>query len=135
MLQYNPMMKIEVVQKWVHSAKEDLEVAHELRDGKRYAYCLFFCQLSLEKILKAVIVNIIDDAPPITHDLVKLAGAAKLSPVGHQEAQLREITSFNIEARYDIYKERLYKKATPEFTNTYLAITEELFLWIQNNLQ
>lgn len=129
------MTKEDVVQKWVHSAKEDLEVAKELQNSKRYAYCLFFCQLSLEKIFKAVIVDITDDAPPITHDLVKLAAAAKLSPSTEQEVHLREVTTFNIEARYDIHKDRLYKKATPDFTRTYLIITEELFLWIQHNIQ
>lgn len=129
------MTKDDVVQKWIHSAKEDLDVAKELRTSKRYAYCLFFCQLSLEKILKALIVHITDDAPPITHDLVKLAHAAKLSPTNEQEKQLRETTTFNIEARYDIYKERLYKKATPQFTNDYLSITEKLYLWIQSALQ
>lgn len=129
------MIKKDVVHKWVHSAKEDIEIAKELRNSKRYAYCLFFCQLSLEKILKAVIVDITDDAPPITHDLVKLTVMAKLSPNVEQEVHLREITTFNIEARYDIHKERLYKKATPDFTRTYLIVAEELFLWIHRNIQ
>lgn len=129
------MTKGDIVQKWVYSAKEDLEIAKELLRSKRNAYCLFFCQLSLEKILKAVIVDITDDAPPTTHDLVKLAAAANLSPSTEQEVQLREITTFNIEARYDIHKERLYKKATPDFASTYLIITEEFFLWIHRRLQ
>lgn len=129
------MTKTDAVQKWISSATEDLAIAKELQSSKRYAYCLFFCQLSLEKILKAVIVDITDDAPPITHDLVKLAAVAKLSPNTNQEVHLREITTFNIEARYDIHKERLYKKATPDFTRTYVSIVEELFLWIQHTLQ
>lgn len=129
------MTKEDIVQKWVHSATEDLEIAKELQGSKRYAYSLFFCQLSLEKILKAVIIDITDDAPPMTHDLVKLTAVAKLSPNTEQEVHLREITTFNIEARYDIHKERLYKKATPDFTKTYLIIAEELFLWIQHNMQ
>lgn len=70
------MTKKDVVHKWVQSAQEDLEVAKELLSNKRSAYCLFFCQLSLEKLLKALIVDKTDDAPPITHDLVKLAAAA-----------------------------------------------------------
>lgn len=129
------MTKADVVQKWVFSATEDLAIAKELQGSKRYAYCLFFCQLSLEKILKAVIVDITDDAPPITHDLVELAAVAKLSPNTEQEVHLREITTFNTEARYDIHKERLYKKATPDFIRTYVSFTEELFLWIQHTMQ
>ena len=92
------MTKEDTVQKWRASAQEDLEVAKELFAGKRYPHCLFFCQLSLEKLLK------------------------------------REITTFNIEARYDIHKERLYKKATGDFTRQYLSRSEELFLWIRNAL-
>ena len=128
------MTKEDTVQKWRASAQEDLEVAKELFAGKRYPHCLFFCQLSLEKLLKAVIVHITDDAPPITHDLVKLALSANLSPEPQQITSLREITTFNIEARYDIHKERLYKKATGDFTRQYLSRSEELFLWIRNAL-
>jgi|SRR3989344_2533853 len=128
------MTKADVVHKWVQSAQEDLQVAKELLSNKRNAYCLFFCQLCLEKLLKALIIEHTDDAPPITHDLVKLAIAAGLTSTDTQVIRLREITTFNIEARYDIHKDRLYKKATPDFTNTYMIITEELFLWIHNNL-
>jgi hypothetical protein len=39
---------------------------------------------------------------------------------------LAEITTFNIEARYDILKERLYKKATKDYTKKYLEITAKL---------
>ena len=89
---------------------------------------------SLPGNLKRLIIEHTDDAPPITHDLVKLAIAAGLTSTDTQVIRLREITTFNIEARYDIHKDRLYKKATPDFTNTYMIITEELFLWIHNNL-
>lgn len=128
------MIKKDAVEKWRGSAQEDLQVAKELFTNTRYAYCLFFCQLALEKILKAVIVNITDDAPPITHDLVRLISQTKQETTAEQLGQLREITTFNVEARYDIQKERLYKKATREFTNNYLAITEEFFLWISKNI-
>lgn len=128
------MTKEDVVHKWVQSAQEDLGVAKELRDSKRYAYCLFFCQLCLEKLLKALIIKHTDDAPPITHDLVKLSDTAGLSPNKTQISRLREITTFNVEARYDIHKDRLYKKANPEFTNMYMTVTEELFVWIRNNI-
>lgn len=128
------MTKKDVVHKWVQSAQEDLGVAKELLSNKRYAYCLFFCQLSLEKLLKALIIDKTDDAPPITHDLVKLAAAAQLSTDDRQVLQLREITTFNVEARYDIHKDRLYKKATQEFTKMYMVVTEELFIWIHSKL-
>lgn len=128
------MTKYNVVNKWMQSAKEDIQVARELLKNKRYAYCLFFCQLSLEKIIKALIIHQTDNAPPITHDLIKLATTAGLSLNETQTTQLREITTFNVEARYDIHKDRLYKKATPKFTKAYTTITKELFIWVRNNL-
>ncbi|HCM82622.1 MAG: hypothetical protein UW22_C0055G0008 [Candidatus Gottesmanbacteria bacterium GW2011_GWB1_44_11c] len=32
-----------------------------------------------------------------------------------------EISTFNVEARYDVYKRTLYKKATKEFTTMYFV--------------
>ena len=41
--------------------------------------------------------------------------------------QLREITSYNIEARYDDYKLSFYKKATKEYTSKWVIICEDIF--------
>ncbi|MGH7601969.1 MAG: HEPN domain-containing protein, partial [bacterium] len=42
-----------VVRSWLESAEKDWDVARNLFKLKHYAYCLFFCHLTLEKLLKA----------------------------------------------------------------------------------
>ncbi len=112
---------------WIESAIEDLEMANELLKMKRNHYSLFFCQLSLEKLLKGIFIKKSDTHPPKTHDLTKLVRLINPDIDTAILEQLAEITTFNIEARYDVYKEKLYKKADESFTKKYLAITNDLF--------
>jgi len=47
---------------------------------------------------------------------------------------LAEITTFNVEARYDIFKEKLHKKATKTFTKKYFDITVNLYDFFKKKL-
>lgn len=119
------------INSWAKSAAEDLEIAEKLFGLKKFSYCLFFCQLALEKILKAIFIKTNDSYPPPTHKLQRLAKLANTSVNREKEQSLAEITTFNIEARYDIYKEKLYKIATREFTEKYLSTTHKLFVYFK----
>src|SRR5712692_1863364 len=96
---------------WLRSAEEDLAVADDLFKLKRFQYCLFFCQLALEKVLKAIFVKRNNTFAPPIHNLVRLADVARVQVGKTMKERLSEITTFNIEARYDVYKEKLYRKA------------------------
>jgi len=113
---------------WVKSADEDLETANDLFKLGRFSGCLFFCHLVIEKTLKAIYIKVNDTYPPPTHKLISLANLSKLELTKEHKLYLTEITTFNVEARYDIFKEKLYKKATSKFTRKYLDITKELFV-------
>lgn len=110
---------------WVNASKEDVKIAQELILAKHFHYGLFFCQLAIEKILKAIFIIKKDTYPPPIHNLVSLAKKIELDLPEVELNDLEEITSFNIEARYDVLKKLLYKKATPEFTQRYLSKTLE----------
>ena len=118
--------KNELIKAWLSSSNEDFQTAKGLFDLKRYSGTLFFCHLSLEKILKALFLKKNDNYPPPTHKLLRLANLSKLEIDEETQNYLAEITTFNIEARYDILKERLYKKATKDYTKKYLEITAKL---------
>lgn len=50
-------MKIDIkkiVKAWIKSSDEDLNTAQGLFQLERYSGCLFFCHLSIEKIIKAI---------------------------------------------------------------------------------
>jgi hypothetical protein len=47
---------------------------------------------------------------------------------------LAELMPMNIEARYPSYKDKLFKKLTPEYCRILIDKTKELKLWIENLL-
>ena len=61
------------VQYWLRSSEKNWEVAGHLFEKKDYAYALFFGNLTLEKLLKAIFVAKNQDSPPYSHRLVYLA--------------------------------------------------------------
>lgn len=98
---------------------------------KRYADALFFRHLVLEAELKALVVLKTRENAPFIHHLPKLAELAQLLPTDSQDADLKEMTAFNIDARYSDYKLSFYKKATRLFSEKYVAKTKELRIWIR----
>lgn len=69
----------------------------------------------------------------ITHNLSSLASLAGLKLTAEQTDYLKEITTFNIKARYDDYKLSFYKKVTKEYAEKYFKITKELRVWIKKD--
>lgn len=122
-----------LIEYWKFHANYDLKTAESLFKSKRYPYCLFMCQLALEKILKAIVVQKTKTHAPYTHDLVRLARITGIEFSKEQMDCLKEISGFNIEARYDNIKMEFYKKAGKKFTESYFKITNELYLWLEKN--
>ena len=89
--------------------------------------------LAIEKVLKAIISSKGVEVP-YTHDLVKLSNLSGLEFTEEVLNELEEITTYNIEARYDDYKEEFYKKATEEYTGIWKEKCRGIFSWIKNQV-
>ena len=118
---------------WNDSAIKDFDTAEYLHKGNKYEACLFFCHLSLEKILKSIAVYATKKVAPYTHDLEKLSKIANLSLTEEQEKNLRVITGFNIEGRYSDMQ--FQEKYTQEYVKKYFKISKNLFKWLQKKYQ
>ncbi len=81
-------------------------------DSKDFHWALFLGHLVIEKLLKAIIVRKTENHAPFSHDLRRLAKISELNFSDEHKKWLDSITSFNINARYDDYKEDFYKKCT-----------------------
>ncbi len=123
--------KNEIVKFWRDRAEDDRITAKTLLEAKRYSAALFFVHLSIEKILKALIIERTDKAAPFIHDLLSLANVIKIELSSEQEKLLREINTFNIAARYDDYKMEFYKKADKNYTEKYFNSVDKLYLWLE----
>ncbi|TSC84208.1 MAG: HEPN domain-containing protein [Microgenomates group bacterium Gr01-1014_16] len=121
------MTQEEVVAFWKKASDKDWDFAMELYvGGKRYDYALFFVHLSLEKLLKAIHYHRKDSHPLAIHDLAELARRAGLEIDQEFEKRLKEITTFNIAARYDSYKLSFYNKAKKPYADTWINIAKEV---------
>ena len=121
---------------WLDSSKKDFEVAQGLFKLKHYPQCLFFCHLSVEKILKAIVVKITKKYPPYVHGLRRLAELGEIKLTLEQKKILDEIFTFNIAGRYKDAKLEFYKKYNKkEYAQKYLAITKNLLLWLKKEFQ
>lgn len=111
---------------WKDGARDAFDTAEKLYASKKYHHALFFCHLAVEKALKAAYMLEHNKMPPHTHDLVLLASRLSMPMGPEQLNKLAEITTFNIDARYDEEKLALYRKATVEYTTQWMAYINDI---------
>jgi HEPN domain-containing protein len=88
----------------------------------------------IEKLLKALYVKKIQKHPLFSHDLLRLAKKINIElPEGYDE-WLDEITTFNLNARYDDFKQSFQKQCTPEFSNEWIKKIDIIKQWLINQL-
>ena len=121
----------ELIHYWLSGSEYDWATARSLFKTRKYPYCLFMCHLSIEKLLKGLIVKESGDHAPYTHNLVYLAGKLSLEFSKEQLEILEEMNDFNIEARYPDEKKEFYKRATVELARRYLKTAGGLREWLK----
>lgn len=125
---YNLSMTQEkAVKIWVDGAIDALDTCDKLFKSKKYHHALFFLHLALEKIVKALYISKLDTSPPYTHDLKELIVSTEANTEKEELEQLGEITKYNVSARYDDYKYKIYKLATKEYTSEWISIGKKLY--------
>lgn len=120
-----------IIKYWLDTAQEDWETAQAIYQAKHYSNALFFCHLAIEKLLKGLVYKNTDEPPPPIHNLLKLSQTAKISVSEQLMEQLKEISKWNLEARYDSYKREFYHKATLQYSKQWIDIAYEVFLWLK----
>ncbi len=127
------MNNIDLMNYWIEGADEDYNVMLDLKEKNRNTYCLFFGQMVIEKLLKALYAKNNKGGPyaPKTHDLLYLAEKLNLELTEEQEVTLNEITTFNLSTRYDDYKRAFYNKCTDEYTQEQINKIKEVKAWLE----
>ena len=123
-----------IVQHWLDSADKNHETMIHLVDSKDYSWALFLGHLVIEKSLKALYVKRLQKHAIFSHDLLRLSKKIDLELSEDFEEWLDEITTFNLNARYDNYKQDFYQLCTKEFADTWLDRIEKIRLWLRNQL-
>ena len=123
-----------IVQFWVESSNQNYETMQHLMQSKDYNWALFLGHLIIEKLLKAHYVKKLQKHPLFTHDLLRLSQKAELELTEEQEEWLDEISTFNLNTRYDNYKQEFKTRCTLEFTTRWIKNIETIRLWLINQL-
>ncbi len=119
---------------WINTSDKDFKTMVNLYASKDYHWSLFIGHIVIERLLKACVVKKISDHAPFTHDLTKLANLSGLQFSEDQLDWLDTISTFNMNARYDSYKEAFYQKCSHEFTNEWIEKIKALQSWIKMKL-
>jgi HEPN domain-containing protein len=127
------MTKNDAVRLWQESAERNVKVAEDSLKLKHYDWALFFYQLVLEKVFKSLVIKKTNKAPPPIHDLVRLAEAAGVELSLEQKKDLEEITTFNVEARYDVVKLAFYRKTRKkDYTDKWIKKCRQYYQWLKS---
>lgn len=119
---------------WTESSDNDYKTMMDMYKTKHFHWSLFIGHLVIEKLSKAVYVKKIEDYPPLIHDLRRLLEKAEINLTEKQIITFDTISRFNINARYDDYKQRFYKLCTEEFTINWINEINTIREWIKNTL-
>jgi len=117
---------------WIESADSDFEAAKILLENNKYLQSLFYCNLVIEKALKAYYWFANGTEPPYTHNLIILCSKCNLQEVinNKQKKTIDRLMPLNIKTRYPDEEKELLKVYTSEKTNDIFNMTEELYKWI-----
>jgi len=124
------MTRKQHVDYWLHGASESMKDMRGALKSKRRTNAMFCGHLAVEKMLKGLCaVRNIDIQRE--HKLIKLATISGLinTLTDAQEDELLNITSFNIEARYDDFKMRFHATCTPQYVDEW---SKKITAWYKN---
>ena len=88
------------VDHWRKGAGEDIRVAEELIAARQYRHGLFFAHLAIEKMVKALLIQLTRKMPPKIHNLGRLAELARVQLAKEQALFLQRMNDFQLEGRY-----------------------------------
>ena len=123
-----------VVMHWMDTSEGDFQTMLTLYKSKSYEWSLFLGHISTEKLLKALYVKRFERHAPFTHNLYRLAELLDLKLTDEYADWLDEITSFNLNVRYDDYKREFYSLCTPDYTKKWIEQIKTIRSWIKEML-
>lgn len=119
---------------WITTSNNDFKTMIHLYDSGDYHWSLFMGHIVIERPLKACVVKVTEKHAPFSQHLTKLANLSGLQFSEENLDWLDTITTFNMNARYDSYKEAFYKKCTYDFTTEWIEKIKILQSWIKEKL-
>ena len=129
------MTKEQIIEYWANSADRDWKAAQDLASSGNFVHALFFAHLVTEKLLKAHWIKDNEgDFPPRTHNLEFLLSQTSLSMPMEDINELRIMSAWNIEGRYQDYKDLIFRATTKEYVAEKFETVNRIREWLHEQL-
>jgi HEPN domain-containing protein len=116
---------------WLKQAEYDINTAEFMYDGGRFFYAVFMCHLSVEKALKGLFQQKLQETPPKTHNLVYLLSKIGIRPDENIGKIITKLNEASIATRYPDDIDVLQRNYTQAVTKQILSQTKEALEWIK----
>jgi HEPN domain-containing protein len=126
-------LKVET-QQWVDDAEYDFESAKAMLEHGRYFFVVFMCHLTIEKLLKAFIVEREGVNPPKVHNLVALVTRSKLTVPERHRRLINELNTMSVVTRYPDGRRALANTLDKARAAALYERTRECAQWLRHEL-
>lgn len=100
-------------------------------DNKRYIYAVFLCHLSIEKALKGLHIQALDETPPKTHNLIFLVEKIKLELSDEMHDFIFTLNGVSVPTRYPDELKRMQKEYNKAKTWVLLEKGKKVLRWLR----
>ncbi len=115
-----------VILYWRESSERNYSTMQNLIKTKKFSWALFMGHLVIEKLIKALYVKKLNKHPLFSYDLLRLAKKLDVELPDEYDEWLDVVTTFNINARYDDFKQSFYKLCTVDFSAEWIVKIETI---------
>lgn len=121
-------------QEWLRQSSYDMKTAEAMFKSKRYIYAVFMCHLSIEKVLKGLYTQNLEDAPPKSHNLIFLIEKIQLELPEDIYDFVFMLNGLSVPTRYPDDLQNLLKVYSKAKTREVLDRAKEVLKWLKAKL-
>lgn len=121
-------------QEWLKQAVYAMKTAEAMFSTKRYLYAVFMCHLAVEKALKGLYTQSLNEVPPKTHNLIYLVEKIQLELPEKMYDFIFTLNGLSIPTRYPDDLQKLLKDHNKHKTEKVLEQGKETLKWLKARL-
>ncbi len=122
-------------EEWFKQAHYDMDTAEYMAKGGRYFYAVFMCHLSIEKALKGLYQQGLDQVPPKVHNLIFLIEKIGLKLPDDLYDLVFNLNRVSIPTRYPDDLQKMQKDYNKKNTSVILEKSKGVLKWLKGQLK
>jgi HEPN domain-containing protein len=116
---------------WLKQADYDIDTAEFMAAGGRFFYAVFMCHLAVEKAIKGLYQQRLNETPPKTHNLVYLLKKVDAMPSEITGRFITKLNEASVVTRYPEDIDKLQSLYTQDVAKDILLKSKEVLQWIK----